>query len=66
MHASTLKQGQTLHTQSGTAMTVVAFLPQAKPDQRLVTIDAEGEIHAYWDDGKYALDRRPCGLDLVG
>lgn len=66
MHASTLQQGQTLRTQSGKAMTVVAFLPQAKPEQRLVMVDAEGEVHAYWDDGKYALDRRDCGLDLVG
>lgn len=58
MLASTLQKGQTLRTRSGRDVTVVSYVPQAVPEMRLVVVDAEGEIHAYWDDGKYALDGR--------
>jgi hypothetical protein len=66
MLAAEVKPGQTLRTVSGVAMTVVAHVPAAKLEHQLVTVDAEGEIHTYWPDGKFSLDRQPCGLDLLG
>lgn len=62
---TTLTTGQTVKTVSGSALTFVAFVPQAQPMSRLVMLNDEGEIETYWDDGAYFNDRRPSALDLV-
>lgn len=59
-----LKQGDLVQTRGGGVLKFIAYVPEARPHARVIALDKD-DIWTFWEDGRFQLDRRPCGLDIV-